>query len=89
VDNEKFAFRVFLIRLGFVGDDYKNARKILLRNLTGNSAFKNGRPEKDASPAENTGADTGMNSHAEMMADAELIHAVNASFEAEGGGSDE
>lgn len=40
VDNEKFAFRVFLIRLGFVGDDYKLARKILLRNLSGNSAFK-------------------------------------------------
>jgi hypothetical protein len=42
VENEKFAFRVFLIRLGFVGDEYKNARKILLRNLSGNSAFKNG-----------------------------------------------
>ena len=40
VENEKFAFRVFLIRLGFVGDDYKVARKILLRNLSGNSAFK-------------------------------------------------
>lgn len=47
VDNEKFAFRVFLIRLGFVGDEYKTARKILLRNLGGNSAFKNGRPMKD------------------------------------------
>jgi hypothetical protein len=46
VDNEKFAFRVFLIRLGFVGDDYKAARKILLKNLTGNSAFKNGVPSK-------------------------------------------
>jgi len=46
VDNEKFAFRVFLIRLGFVGDDYKNDRKILLRNLTGNAAFKNGAPPK-------------------------------------------
>lgn len=42
VENEKFAFRVFLIRLGFVGDEYKNARKILLLNLSGNSAFKNG-----------------------------------------------
>lgn len=40
VENEKFAFRVFLIRLGFVGDEYKAARKILLRNLAGNSAFK-------------------------------------------------
>ena len=40
VENEKFAFRVFLIRLGFVGDNYKRVRKILLRNLTGNAAFK-------------------------------------------------
>ena len=39
VDNEKFAFRVFLIRLGFVGDEYKLARKILLRNLSGSSAY--------------------------------------------------
>lgn len=46
VENEKFAFRVFLIRLGFVGDDYKAARKILLKNLSGNSAFKNGAPPK-------------------------------------------
>ncbi len=46
VENEKFAFRVFLIRLGFVGDEYKAARKILLRNLSGNSAFKNGAPAK-------------------------------------------
>lgn len=40
VENEKFTFRVFLIRLGFVGNEYKSARKILLRNLSGNSAFK-------------------------------------------------
>ena len=46
VVNEKFAFRVFLIRLGFVGDEYKVARKILLKNLSGNSAFKNGTPSK-------------------------------------------
>ena len=45
VDNEKFAFRVFLIRLGFVGDEYKVARKILLKNLSGNSAFKSGAPK--------------------------------------------
>lgn len=46
VENEKFAFRVFLLRLGFVGDEYKAARKILLKNLSGNSAFKNGAPSK-------------------------------------------
>lgn len=42
--NEKFTMRVFLIRLGFIGPEYKTARKILLRNLTGNSAWKNGPP---------------------------------------------
>lgn len=41
-DNEKYAFRCFLLRLGFIGDEYKAARKILLRNLTGSAAFKNG-----------------------------------------------
>ena len=39
VESEKFSFRVFLIRLGFVGDDYKAARKILLRNLSGSSTY--------------------------------------------------
>ena len=46
VENAKFAFRVFLIRLGCVGAEYRDARKILLKNLSGNSAFKNGAPSK-------------------------------------------
>ena len=41
VDNEKYAFRCFLLRLGFIGAEYKMERKILLKNLSGNSAFKN------------------------------------------------
>lgn len=40
-DNEKYAFRCFLLRLGFIGNEYKIARKILLRNLAGSSAFRN------------------------------------------------
>ena len=53
-DNEKFTMRIFLIRLGFVGDDYKKARKILLRNLSGNSSWKSGhRPNRaEATTAE-------------------------------------
>ena len=39
-DNDKYAFRGFLLRLGFIGKEYRTARKILLRNLTGNSAFR-------------------------------------------------
>ncbi|MFR1708887.1 MAG: virulence protein [Clostridium sp.] len=42
VDNEKYAFRCFLLRLGFIGEEYKKERKILLQNLSGSSAFKGG-----------------------------------------------
>lgn len=42
VENEKYAFRCFLLRLGFIGDESKADRKILLRNLSGNSAFLSG-----------------------------------------------
>ena len=45
VDNEKYAFRCFLLRLGFIGEEFKAERKILLRNLTGSSAFKSGAKE--------------------------------------------
>jgi hypothetical protein len=41
-DNDKYAFRCFLLRLGFIGDEYKISRKVLLKNLTGNSAFRYG-----------------------------------------------
>jgi len=44
--NDKFTFRLFLVRLGFVGKEYAAARKILLRNLTGNSSWKDGQPPK-------------------------------------------
>jgi hypothetical protein len=47
VENEKYAFRCFLLRLGFIGDEYKAARKILLRNLTGSSAWKGGAPNAE------------------------------------------
>lgn len=47
VENEKFTMRLFLIRLGFIGDEYKTARKILLRNLSGNASWKSGqKPER-------------------------------------------
>ena len=42
VDNEKYAFRCFLLRLGFIGTEFKEERRVLLRQLTGSSAFKNG-----------------------------------------------
>lgn len=41
-ENEKYAFRCFLLRLGFIGDEFKADRRILLSRLDGSSAFKSG-----------------------------------------------
>lgn len=42
VINKKYAFRCFLLRLGFIGDEFKKDRKLLLEKLSGSSAFRNG-----------------------------------------------
>ena len=41
-ENEKYAFRCLLVRLGFIGDEFKADRKILLSKLNGSAAFKAG-----------------------------------------------
>ena len=43
VASERYAFRVFLLRLGFIGPEFASARKILLANLSGSGSFKGGR----------------------------------------------
>lgn len=43
--NEKYEFRCFLLRLGLIGDGYKDVRKVLMKNLSGSAAFKNSRKE--------------------------------------------
>ena len=48
VDNEKYAFRCFLLRLGLIGNEYKTTRKILLKNLSGNASFKSGHKKEAA-----------------------------------------
>lgn len=45
IDNPKYAMRCFLLSLGFIGDEYKAARKILLSRLEGNSSWKNKKME--------------------------------------------
>lgn len=39
-DNEKYAFRIWLLRLGMNGDAYKSTRKVLMENLGGHAAFR-------------------------------------------------
>lgn len=52
-DSEKYAFRGFLLRLGFIGPEYASARKILLQGLPGDSSFKNGKhKERDDAATE-------------------------------------
>jgi len=62
VENEKYAFRCFLLRLGFIGEEYAETRKILLQNLSGNGSHKdgNGKPRQasakpDVQNTDNTG----------------------------------
>ena len=41
VESEKYAMRIWLQRLGFGGSEFKEERALLLKNLSGTSAFKN------------------------------------------------
>ena len=50
--NKKFALRIFLIRLGFIGDEHRTSRRILLQNLEGCSAWRNGPPAKTKAESE-------------------------------------
>ena len=84
-DNDKYAFRCFLLRLGFIGAEFKDERKILLRNLSGNSAFKSGKRSTEVlqpEPPDPTAAVEvqGDRELAEALADELLIQQVNASF---------
>lgn len=47
IDNEKFAMRTFLNRIGLSGAEHKPLRKKLMKNLTGNSAFRYGTSENN------------------------------------------
>lgn len=42
-ENQKYAMRTWLLRLGFIGDEFKTAREILTKRLAGDTAFRNGR----------------------------------------------
>ena len=40
-NNEKYAMRCWMLRLGFIGDEFATAREILLRNMEGNASWRN------------------------------------------------
>lgn len=42
-ENPKYAMRTWLLRLGFIGEEFKTAREFLTKRLSGDAAFRNGR----------------------------------------------
>lgn len=42
-ENPQYAMRTWLLRLGFIGDEFKTAREVLTRRLSGDASFRNGR----------------------------------------------
>ena len=52
VENEKYAMRTWLLRLGMIGPEYKGCRKVLLENLSGNGAFRDGHKKSGAENSE-------------------------------------
>ena len=46
--NQRYAFRCFLLRLGFIGAEYKKTRSSLLKNLSGSSSWKDGAKHENA-----------------------------------------
>ena len=42
-ENPKYAMRTWLLRLGFIGEEFETAREVLTRRLSGDAAFRNGR----------------------------------------------
>ena len=42
-ENPKYAMRTWLLRLGFIGDEFKTARDVFTNRFSGDTAFRNGR----------------------------------------------
>ncbi len=55
-ESAKYDFRVFLLHLGLIGDEFKTARKHLLSTMPGDAAFKRGRPQPKPQSGETAAA---------------------------------
>ena len=70
-ESEKYAFRCFLLRLGMSGTEYKEDRKILLRNLEGPSAFPTQRAADEFAGRQKEKRDNAKAATGELSKDAE------------------
>ena len=81
VDNEKYAFRCFLLRIGMIGKEYGTARKTLSKHLSGNSSFKSGARKRTD--------DSGQPGQAEPIIDEETFHAAQDVVRQQAAGANE
>ena len=64
-ENEKFAMRVYLNRIGFIGDEFKSCREHLYKHLDGNAAWRYGSRENVRSHIGTHHVENGGNSNGE------------------------
>ena len=84
-ENPKYAFRCFLLRLGFIGDEYRTERKILMRNLSGSSAFKSGSRNGACIPTPENTVKIDVELAKERLKDPEVQAEIRALFSGEDG----
>ena len=68
VESEKYAFRCFLLRLGFIGSECKDQRKILMQRLSGTAAFPNAEKADAFSAAQKAKRDAAKTTETEEVA---------------------
>ncbi len=82
-DNEKYAFRIWLLRLGMNGDDYKSTRKVLMENLGGHAAFRTPEEAEKAKVKNKAKREAQKTELAELEADTRLNAELNGLDEAQ------
>ncbi len=82
-DNEKYAFRIWLLRLGMNGDDYKSTRKVLMENLGGHAAFRTPEEAEKAKAKNKAKREAQKTELAELEADTRLNAELNGLDEAQ------
>lgn len=82
-DNEKYAFRIWLLRLGLNGDDYKSTRKVLMENLGGHAAFRTPEEAEKAKVKNKAKREAQKTELAELEADTRLNAELNGLDEAQ------
>ena len=71
--NEKYAMRIWLVRIGFGGAEYKADRRILMEHLTGHTAFHNDEEKAKWTERQKAKRDAAKAAKAEQPADDQTV----------------